>query len=145
MMTRQSMKVQYKGTKKVYSLLIIAAAAGIIFSTFSMQVTAMAADGNNAKPVAVISGTLLVYVGHTVYMDGSLSSDPTGNPLNYRWKLVYSPQDSTAVLSGGSDEQASFSADKTGVYQVQLIVNNGFTDSKPVYANITVIRRPYMW
>jgi hypothetical protein len=109
-----------------------------------LQVPAVAAD-DNSRPTAVIGGTLLVYEGQTVYLSGTSSSDPAGNSLNYRWTLVSSPKESVAVLSGSSSARASFRAVVTGVYQVQLIVNNGFVDSKPAHATITVIRRPYMW
>lgn len=145
MKIKREVKVEDKRTKKFYPFLIIAVAASIMLLSLRMQVATVAAADGDSKPVAVISGTLLVYEGSTVYINGTLSSDPAGNALNYRWKLVYTPPGSTAVLTDAFSANASFTPVKTGVYQVQLIVNNGFVDSKPVYATITVIRRPYMW
>jgi hypothetical protein len=103
---------------------------------------AAAAD---TRPVAVITGTLLVYVNHTVYLDGTESYDPGGNPLDYQWKLTYSPRGSSVLLTDSSDAQASFPADTVGTYEVRLVVNNGFENSRPAYATIYVMKHPYMW
>jgi len=96
----------------------------------------VAAEDN--KPVAVIDGTLNVAVGKTVYLDGTLSSDPGGANLDYRWALIYSPRGSQAIIISSSDPQASFEADVAGKYKVKLTVNNGLTDSPPAYAEIIV-------
>ena len=92
----------------------------------------------NNKPLAVIDGTLNVTVGKTVYLDGTLSSDPGGANLDYRWALIYSPKGSQAIIISSSDPQASFEADVAGTYKVKLTVNNGLTDSSPAYAVVTV-------
>jgi len=90
------------------------------------------------KPVAVIDGILNVTVGKTVYLDGTLSSDPGGANLDYSWTLLSSPNGSQAIISSSSDPQASFTADVAGTYKVKLIVTNGLTDNAPAYAEITV-------
>jgi len=95
----------------------------------------------NNKPVAVIDGTLNVKEGKTVYLDGTLSSDPGGANLDYSWTLLSSPNSSLAIISSSSDPQASFEADIAGTYKVKLIVNNGLTDSDPAYAEIIVTER----
>ena len=92
----------------------------------------------NKKPVALIDGTLNVKVGETVYLDGTLSSDPGGANLDYSWTLLSSPNSSLAIISSSSDPQASFEGDVAGTYKVKLIVNNGLTDSDPAYAEIIV-------
>jgi hypothetical protein len=115
------------------------------FSCFMMIVTITAllmipkdAPAENNKPIAVIDGTLNVTVGKTVYLDGTLSSDPGGANLDYRWALLLSPKGSQAMLLSSSDPQASFDADVAGTYKVKLTVNNGLTDSAPAYAEIIV-------
>jgi hypothetical protein len=138
------MKVSTGRGRKQFSILTAMVVIGMILFSPKMQVQAAAVD-DNSRPTAVISGTMLVYEGATVYLNGNLSSNPAGNAINYRWALVSSPKGSAAIISGGSDAHASFTANVTGVYQVQLIVNNGSVDSKPAYATITVIRHPYMW
>jgi hypothetical protein len=144
MMTKIDMKIADKSRGIFLLILIIIGVAGILLLDPRAPV-AVAQDESNVRPVAVISGSLLVYVGHEVYLDGSGSYDPGGSPIDYQWKLMYSPEGSDAVITDDTEAQASFTADKVGVYQVQLIVNNGFRNSRPAYATITVTRHPYMW
>jgi hypothetical protein len=93
---------------------------------------------DNGKPVAVLDGTFNVKQGETVYLDASESSDPGGAELDYNWTLLSTPEGSSAVLDDSFDSQASFDADAVGTYRVKLVVNNGLTDSDPVYAEILV-------
>jgi hypothetical protein len=110
----------------------------IIFIVTGLFMAPKDAPAENNKPIAVIDGTLNVTVGKTVYLDGTLSSDPGGANLDYRWALIYSPRGSQTILISSSDPQASFEADVAGKYKVKLTVNNGLTDSAPAYATITV-------
>jgi len=142
-MDKHSSKVPKNRTGALYPAAIVAFVIIIVLSVIGSRVCVMAAD--QTKPVAVIEGTLLVYVDHTVYLDATESYDPAGNALTYQWTLSYSPRDSNAVLSDAFSAHCTFVPDKTGVYQVQLVVNNGFVNSRPAYATITVIERPYMW
>ena len=142
MTTKLDMKITDKRSKMLCSVVVMMVVTGIVLLAPQAQVAAMAADVN-ATPVAVINGTLLIYVGDTVYLDGTASYDRGGNSLNYRWRLIYTPQGSLAIISDASNAQASFTANEIGVYQVELIVNNGFRNSRPAYATITCIDRPY--
>jgi chitinase len=108
----------------------------IIFTALFMLPKDAPAQDN--KPIAAIDGTLNVAVGKTVYLDGTLSSDPGGANLDYTWTLVSSPNGSQAIIISSSDPQASFEADVAGTYKVKLIVNNGSTDSAPAYAEVIV-------
>jgi hypothetical protein len=144
MAAKINMKTADKGQGIFRSIVIMLSVAGFLLPA-TWQRVAMAQDKLNVKPVAVITGTLLIYVGHEVYLDGSESYDPAGNLINYQWKLIHSPPGSVAVMTDETDAQASFTCDKVGVYQAQLLVNNGFSGSKPVYATITCVERPYFW
>jgi hypothetical protein len=110
----------------------------MIFMLAGLFMTPENAAAEDNKPLAVIDGTLNVAVGKTVYLDGTLSSDPGGANLDYRWALIYSPRGSQAIIISSSDPQASFEADVAGKYKVKLTVNNGLTDSSPAYAEIIV-------
>jgi hypothetical protein len=110
----------------------------MIFTITALLMIPKDATAENGKPLAVIDGTLNVTVGKTVYLDGTLSSDPGGANLDYRWALLLSPNGSQTILISSSDPQASFEADVAGTYKVKLTVNNGLTDSAPAYATITV-------
>jgi len=144
MTTKLDMKITDKRARMLCSVVIATLVAGFVLLAPREQVAVMAAD-MDARPVAAISGTLLVYVGHTAYLDGTESYDPGGGSINYQWKLTYNPLGSLALIKDAADSQASFTADKVGVYQVQLIVNSGSRNSRPVYATITCMDHPYFW
>ena len=66
-----------------------------------------------------------------VVLDGSGSTDADFDALTYQWALTSRPAGSTAVLSDPFAVSPSFSIDRAGNYVVQLIVNDGTTDSAP--------------
>ncbi|HEU4687149.1 MAG TPA: Calx-beta domain-containing protein, partial [Vicinamibacterales bacterium] len=66
-----------------------------------------------------------------VLLNGGASSDVDGQPLTYQWTFTVRPPDSAATLTGASSAGASFIADRTGTYVVQLIVNDGLVGSAP--------------
>lgn len=96
--------------------------------------TACMAEGElpaveNNPPVAEISGEQDVLVGATVTLDGSSSSDPDGDELDFRWSL-FRPDSSRAELSSLSLATVTFEPDVAGTYTVELIVNDGRVDSE---------------
>lgn len=92
---------------------------------------AWAATGGNRPPTAAIAPHAAVHAGDLVVLDGSGSTDPDGNALTYHWTLVSVPPGSSAALSDPGAVLTSFTADKTGDYQVSLVVNDGLVDSAP--------------
>ena len=95
--------------------------------------------GANAivKPVANAGPAQSVAEGVGVHLDGSASTDPNGLPLTYRWALTTVPAGSSAVLSSNSAVRPTFTADQTGAFIAQLIVNNGYFDSLPATVTVT--------
>jgi hypothetical protein len=91
----------------------------------------------NTAPVANPGGNQTVNVGATVTLDGTGSSDADHDPLTYKWSMLSVPTLSTALISQPNIASPTFFADMAGMYVVQLIVNDGFTDSPPVTATIT--------
>ncbi len=101
-------------------------------------------DGfNNSAPSQVVVSTLssppvanagpgqAVNVGATVQLDGSASTETDGNPLTYLWSLTMLPAGSAASLSNLAAVKPTFTADVTGIYVAQLIVNDGVSNSQP--------------
>jgi len=127
---------------KVYimHIVLIIVAFGFLL-IFPMTMNVMAQD--DKKPVAVINGTFHVYINHTAYLDGSLSSGP--DSIDYEWTLEYKPEGSLAMLEGSDESQAQFNADVVGTYRVRLVVTSDLIESDPAYATITVTKHPYMW
>ena len=123
----------------MHIVIIIVAFGFLLISPMMMNVMAQ----GEKKPVAVIDGTFHVYINHTVYLDGTLSSG--SDSLDYEWTLEHKPEDSLAVLEGSNESQAQFNADVVGTYRVRLVVTSNLVDSDPAYAIITVTEHPYMF
>ena len=85
----------------------------------------------NSAPIANAGPNQSVNIGNTVTLDGSGSSDSDGNPLTYSWSFISAPKGSMAALCNATSVNPFFTVDKTGTYEVSLIVNDGAVDSAP--------------
>ena len=86
----------------------------------------------NSTPIARAGADQVgVPAGTRVMLDGSLSSDPDNEPLTYHWSLLSKPAGSAAQLDDPSLVAPSFTADLSGDYVAQLVVNDGTVDSLP--------------
>lgn len=105
-------------------------------SSSADAVTISASRGNDA-PVAAAGRNQTISTGATANLDGSGSSDADGDLLSYRWTLISRPASSSASVSNASSDQPRVTTDRAGSYVVQLIVNDGQTDSDP--DSVTII------
>ncbi len=96
----------------------------------------------NSEPVANAGADRTVFVGDTVVLDGTGSSDADGDSLVYRWSLLQAPPGSGAILSDPSAVQPELTIDQPGTYRIQLIVNDGQADSAPDMVVITTRNTP---
>lgn len=103
---------------------------GDAFSLSLADTVVVNAEEANTRPIATAGEDQRVYVGNTVTLSGSASSDGDANPLTYRWAIVAKPQDSIAVLVGEQSVSPNLTVDKLGQYVIQLIVNDGQLDSE---------------
>ena len=85
----------------------------------------------NGPPVAVAGPDQTVPTGSVVQLDGTQSSDPENEPLTYLWSFVSLPSGSQATLDAAALPQPAFTADVSGRYELQLVVNDGVDDSDP--------------
>ena len=85
----------------------------------------------NSPPVANAGPDQTVLTKQLVQLNGAGSTDVDGNALTYSWSILTKPAGSTAVLSNATIVNPTFTADKFGNYEVQLIVNDGLVNSAP--------------
>ncbi len=103
---------------------------------FTQSIYGVPASLNHA-PVANAGPDQTVAIGATVALDGTRSTDIDGNALAYRWSLSGFPNGSRAILANPTSVDPSFVVDVAGAYTVQLIVNDGQSDSTPATVAIS--------
>lgn len=96
----------------------------------------------NSAPFANAGSDQSPEVGSLVTLDGSRSSDVDGDQLTYRWELTATPLGSNATLSNPTSVHPSFVVDVPGLYQAELIVNDGELDSLPDTVSIDTANVP---
>ena len=92
----------------------------------------------NRAPSSNASSDQNVTKGATVVLDGTASSDADGDSLSYTWSFTSMPPNSTANLTNPNSSTTTFIADLSGTYVLQLIVNDGTTNSSADYVTVTV-------
>jgi RHS repeat-associated protein len=97
----------------------------------SFIVLTVNAEWYNSPPVADAGPDQTIFVTDTVQLDGSKSTDADGDTLICEWSFMSSPTGSNAMLSDPSVVDPTFVADLPGTYEIELIVNDGLTNSAP--------------
>ena len=121
----------------------------------------------NAPPLAVAGADRTARVGQPIQLDGSGASDPEGEAISYRWRLALprpvsgtaalfdplprpvsgtaalfdplpTPVSGTAEVIDADTMTPSFVAHAPGVYDLDLVVNDGTLDSRPDRVRIRV-------
>jgi len=108
-------------------------------STSDTAVVTVTASGENqnAKPTANAGSAQSVIRGALVALNGSGSSDANGDPLKYSWSFTSKPAGSSAALSSAAVVSPTFRADVAGPYVLNLVVNDGETNSTAAVVTIT--------
>ena len=76
----------------------------------------------NSAPIANAGLDQEVVIGSIINLDGRLSIDPDGDPLNYAWTLL-DPQDQELV--DAQTDVATFAPTSDGVWEIALTVSDG--------------------
>ncbi len=108
-------------------LLQLTVSNGVVSDTASTIVSTT----TTPAPVANAGSNQTVNVGANVVLNGAASTSGSGNPLTYSWTLTNRPSGSTAALAGANTVAPTFTVDKNGSYQAQLIVTDGVQTSAP--------------
>jgi len=83
------------------------------------------AEADNGAPTANAGPNQSVSVGALVQLNGSASTDPEDDELNFDWEIASKPAGSTASLDNPASPLPRFTADRSGTYTVSLVVDDG--------------------
>jgi len=84
----------------------------------------------NSPPVAHAGHDQNVHIGTMVTLDGSASTDANGHILTYSWSIKSKPSASASTLSNNSIVNPSITPDIDGDYIIELVVNDGVSNSQ---------------
>jgi len=96
----------------------------------SATLTVYGSEKGNQPPVAEIQFLDVdaeltdIHVGHRIWLDGSGSLDPEGDPLRYRWSILQGPPTTVVGLGHPQSVATAFSPDVVGNYVVELVVRD---------------------
>jgi mannan endo-1,4-beta-mannosidase len=90
----------------------------------------------NALPISKISAPQYTGTGASSLIDASNSFDYNNISLSYKWSYISKPAESKLNNNFKNDKIIDFTPDVSGLYKLQLIVNNGKFDSLPVTFSI---------
>jgi len=93
----------------------------------------------NSPPVASAGPDHSGFVGDTVTLDGTGSSDVDGDPLTFSWSIASAPFGSAAALDDPEAMLPSFTIDKAGTYELDLVVSDPLDDSVPDTVLVTTL------
>ncbi|MEL7450305.1 MAG: hypothetical protein AAFN78_13915 [Pseudomonadota bacterium] len=85
--------------------------------------------GANETPVADAGSDVVTLIETDVNLDGSGSSDATGDALSYQWEITSKPGGANAQLLNANTPMPTLKPDSVGTWTVSLTVNDGVTDS----------------
>ncbi|MBL3616339.1 MAG: putative Ig domain-containing protein [gamma proteobacterium endosymbiont of Lamellibrachia anaximandri] len=97
---------------------------------------------SNTVPVADAGSDQSAFLWSTVTLNGSGSSDVDGDLLTFTWSLLSAPGGSAAALSDPNAVMPDFVLDAVGIYELELVVNDGTDDSVPDRVLITTSNSP---
>lgn len=106
-------------------------------STMPWTVLAGPPPVTNTAPTAYAGANQTVPKNTLVTLDGTGSSDAEYDFLTYQWTLVQKPGGSLAQLSGATGVHPTFTADRAGTYEINLIVSDGKLSSAASTVTIT--------
>ncbi|MCF6436392.1 PKD domain-containing protein [Pseudoalteromonas sp. MMG022] len=90
----------------------------------------------NQQPTAHLTAPDVAYIGNTVELDASQSSDPNNDTLTYEWQLIESA--AQVQLHTRDDGTAYFTPTELGNYIVSLRVHDGQYYSDPLTHTVQV-------
>jgi hypothetical protein len=89
-------------------------------------------DKPESQVYAFAGNDINILVGETANLNGSLSSDLEGNPIDFKWQVISKPASSNAALQDETTATPDFTPDIQGKYKIELVVSNTGEDRDTV-------------
>jgi len=90
----------------------------------------------NVEPIANATPNQSVVQGEIACFDGTSSYDDNMDILSFKWSITSRPSGSLAYIDDSSSHSPCMTTDLAGNYELTLIVNDGFVDSKPSIVSV---------
>jgi hypothetical protein len=86
----------------------------------------------------VVTGTAFTRDARPFFLDGRGSRDAAGNTstLTFAWNLLIKPPASSAAILDPNSATPTFIPDVEGIFEFELVVNDGLTDSYPALVKV---------
>lgn len=120
---KPTITIDYPGT---YAIQLI-----VNDGTIDSLADTMVITTQNSKPVANAGPDESLFIGAQKTLNGSLSFDVDYDALGYQWSISAKPDGSNPTLLNENKVNPEFTADKPGIYVLQLIVSDGTLSSDP--------------
>jgi len=91
----------------------------------------------NHKPTIQVPSDRLVNIGELVNLTASVSDPDKEDVLTYLWRISAKPKESHLTLTNDKNKTISFKTDKSGIYYLDFIANDTFSNSKSKRVTIT--------
>lgn len=123
----------YYGTGQLYDINMLDNRTGFIVGA---EMTVLRYYNNtNEAPVANAGVDRSVNPGATVTLDGTASYDPDGDDITYNWTQVSGQDIAFDDATSATPTFTTYNTDES--YVIQLVVNDGLTDSEPDTMTVT--------
>lgn len=86
-----------------------------------------------------------ITVGVPFILDGSNSSDPDNDEITFSWEVIENPEGSNPVINNETSEEATFVADVTGEYIIQLTVEDENGNIATTDVTVQATANPIVW
>jgi len=95
-------------------------------------------DTGNAAPTAEAGPSVVIELGDTAYLDGSASSDPDGDSLDFSWDVTSTPYGGSPNIAGATTITPTMMPTLEGDYVVELTVTDpgGLDDTDEITVTV---------
>ncbi len=96
-------------------------------------------SSDNSAPTAEAGDPQTISIGDTAFLNGSDSTDPDGDALDFLWEVISAPAGAQSGLAGETTITPTLSPDTEGNYTVELTVTDpgGLSGSDEVVIGVT--------